>query len=488
MTSPSAAASALLDAPLPPGSESPRICTFPPSIDTSGDEIADFAARYGLNLLPWQRNVLRTAMGERPDGRWASGEVGLVVPRQNGKGVILEARELAGLFLLGEFSIVHTAQQFRTATDAFKRIRGIVESNPDLNRRVKKILNAPVEKSIELKSGAKLWFIARGPNAGRGLTTTDCLIFDEAYDLTDAELEALAPTMTVAPNPQVWYTSSAGLAHSVALAQVRQRGIEGSKTLAYMEWSVPQPMPGAPLPDPTDPQLLAMSNPSLGLLVTPEYLEVERGMFANNLRGLARERLGVFDEVLGNEPPPITQAQWDAQEDDESAPASPYSVAFAVAVAQDRSWACIASGAPRADGQRHVEIVENRRGTAWVVERIAELVEKWVPCAVVVNPAGPEGSLIADLTDRGIRVVQPTARDLGQAFGMFFDGIVVEKTLRHRPDPLLARALDGARARQLQDAKTWDQRGSTDISPLVAATNALWGFEVHGAAGSPNIW
>ena len=41
---------------------------------------------------------------------------------------------------------------------------------------------------------------------------------------------------------------------------------------------------------------------------------------------------------------------------------------------------------------------------------------------------------------------------------------------------------------QLQDAKTWDQRGSVDISPLVAATNALWGFEVHGAAGTPNIW
>jgi hypothetical protein len=41
-----------------------------------------------------------------------SSDVGLVVPRQNGKGTILEARELAGLFLFGE-SILHTSHEFR---------------------------------------------------------------------------------------------------------------------------------------------------------------------------------------------------------------------------------------------------------------------------------------------------------------------------------------------------------------------------------------
>jgi hypothetical protein len=488
MTSASAAANVLPAASLPPGRESPRICTFPPAVDTSGDEVADFAAKYGLEMLPWQRRVLCTAMGEREDGRWAAGEVGLVVPRQNGKGAILEARELAGLFLLGEFSIVHTAQQFRTATDAFKRIRRIVESNPDLSRRVLRVLNSPVEKSIELKSGAKLWFIARGPNAGRGLTTTDCLIFDEAYDLTDAEIEALAPTMTVAPNPQVWYTSSAGLAHSLVLSAIRRRGIEGSPTLAYLEWSVPQPDLGGPLPDPSDPDLLAMANPSLGLLVTPEFLEIERGIFETNPRGLARERLGIFDEVEGSEPPVISAGAWVDQEDEDSAPASPRGVCFAVAVSQDRTWSCIASSGRRADGSTHVEIARNRPGTRWVASYVAELVGKWQPCAVVVNPAGPEGSLIPDLVEAGVEVVQPSSRELGQAFGMFFDGVVVEHSLWHRPDALLEAAIGAARSRTLSDAKTWDQRGGIDISPVVAASNALWGFNVYGSDRAPNIW
>jgi hypothetical protein len=111
---------------LPRGCETPRICTHPPFVESSGDDIAEFAARYGVNLWSWQRNVLRIAMAEKPDGQWAAGEVGLVVPRQNGKGEVLLARELAGLFLLGEERITHTAHEFKTAGDAYKRIREII--------------------------------------------------------------------------------------------------------------------------------------------------------------------------------------------------------------------------------------------------------------------------------------------------------------------------------------------------------------------------
>jgi hypothetical protein len=136
-----------------------------------------------------------------------------------------------------------------------------------------------------------------------------------------------------------------------------------------------------------------------------------------------------------------------------------------------------------------VEIIENRPGTRWVIERVAELRDEWQPCAIVVNPAGPEGSLIADLTEAGVETVQPSSREVGQAFGMFFDGTVTEKTLWHRPDAVLDRALMGARARTLGDAQTWDQRGSTDISPIVAATLAVWGFAAHGSDNrAPIIW
>jgi hypothetical protein len=66
-------------------------------------------------LDPWQRFVLDRALGESKDGKWSAFEVGLVVPRQNGKGSILEARELAGLFLFDERLILHSAHEFETA-------------------------------------------------------------------------------------------------------------------------------------------------------------------------------------------------------------------------------------------------------------------------------------------------------------------------------------------------------------------------------------
>ena len=56
----------------------------------------------GLVLDPWQELVVDGAHGVREDGKWAAFEVGVNVPRQNGKGGILEARALAGLFLFGE--------------------------------------------------------------------------------------------------------------------------------------------------------------------------------------------------------------------------------------------------------------------------------------------------------------------------------------------------------------------------------------------------
>ncbi len=96
----------------------------------------ELAADAGLRLDASQQLVLQDALGERPDGKWAAFEVGVEMPPQNGKGGIIEARELAGLFLLGERLIVHTAHEFPTALEAFRRVLELIESTPDLDSRV----------------------------------------------------------------------------------------------------------------------------------------------------------------------------------------------------------------------------------------------------------------------------------------------------------------------------------------------------------------
>ena len=239
------------------GDQRPRICSVPPALSSAGAEAVELAATAGIVLDPWQAFILDRALGERSDGRWSSFEVGLIVSRQNGKGTVLEARELAGLFLFGEELILHSAHEFKTAADAFRRIARVVQDNRQFSRHVKAIRTANGNEIIELKSGQRLRFVARSAGSGRGFTA-DTVILDEAYELGDKEMEALLPTLSARENPQVWYASTAGGPGSVQLGRVRERGLRGDRSLAFFEWSADES------DDPADPATWAKANPAWG--------------------------------------------------------------------------------------------------------------------------------------------------------------------------------------------------------------------------------
>jgi len=218
------------------GAQRPRVSSHPPSVSSAGVEAAELAASAGLVLDDWQRHVLDVALGERADGKWSAFEVGLIVGRQNGKGAILEARELAGLFLFGEQLILHSAHEFKTAAEAFRRVLALIRNTPELEKRVRQVRTSHGDEGIELRSGARLRFVARSTGSGRGFSG-DVVILDEAYNLPSQAMGALLPTMSARPNPQMWYTSSAGTEDSEVLARLKERGAKGSSRLAYFEWS-----------------------------------------------------------------------------------------------------------------------------------------------------------------------------------------------------------------------------------------------------------
>ena len=66
--------------------------SVPASAVSLGQDCVEFAAQAGLFLDPWQHTVLRDSMGVQAGGKWTAPQVGLLVPRQNGKGSVLEAR------------------------------------------------------------------------------------------------------------------------------------------------------------------------------------------------------------------------------------------------------------------------------------------------------------------------------------------------------------------------------------------------------------
>ena len=431
----------------------------------------------GLYLDPWQEFVLANSLGERKDGKWAAFEVGLTVSRQNGKGSILEARELAGLFLLDEQLIVHSAHQFDTSLEAFRRLLYRIEETPDFDRRVKRVSRSHGEEGIELKGGQRIRFRTRTKGGGRGFTG-DCLILDEAMILPETAHGALLPTLSARPNPQVWYTGSAvdqwSHEHGVVFARVRQRGIDGDDPrLAYFEWSV-----NAENPEEVDPELVtdeaawAEANPALGIRISSEYISDEQRSL--DARGFAVERLGVGDwpDTDGASAHVISPERWQAGFDEDSKPQDP--IAFAFDVTPDRSWSSIDVAGPREDGNWHVEVVDHHRGTGWVVDRLVELNAQHSPIAIVCDGAGPAASLVKPLEQRGIEVTVVTAKEHAQACGNFYDACD-QGTLRHLDTPELTAAVRGAVRRTLGDAWAWSRKSSgVDISPLVAGTLALW--------------
>ncbi|MFJ6348660.1 terminase [Streptomyces sp. NPDC092046] len=495
----SAARPPVAEAP-PQGWQQPPIEIVPSSASSAGQEAIDLAARAGLKLDPWQQHVLRQGMGEAADGSWSAFEVCVNVPRQNGKGGIIEARELWGLFIGGEKLILHSAHEFKTAKAAFKRVERLIRGCPDLHKRVKAYRYTVGEEAIELHTGQTLRFIARSKGSGRGFTG-DCNILDEDMILGDDAMDALLPTMAAVDNPQIWYLGSAGIgAQSVQLGRLRRRALAAIEagtldpSLAYFEWSAALHADECPTgcmahDDAASDEAVLKANPAVGFRLTLEKVRNERMTLSP--AGYARERLGVGDypsdgsdtwQVIGED-------AWRALADSQSRPDG--DLCMAIDATPERDYAAIVVASPWRGGT-HIEVIAHQPGMGWVVEKAKALHERWSPRCWVVDGGGPAGSLIPALGEAlGISVVQPKVREIAQATGQFYDS-VVDQSVSHLDQAPLAVALAGAQKRPLGDSWAWARRGvGVDISPLVAATLARWGLgaEVEDVVDPlDNIW
>ena len=464
--------------------------------EQSGDlELAKRAislcADSGLELDEWQQDWLSWSLDQRPDGQWSAREVGASVGRQNGKDGTLEARELAGLFLVpNDRLIIHSAHQFDTSLEHFRRLIALIENNESLHRQIKPrgVSWSHGSEGIELRNGKRIRFRTRGKGGGGGRGFSgDLLILNEAMILPEAAFGNLLPTLSAMPNPQIWYTGSAVdqeiHADGVVFARVRERGVEGSdKSLLWLEWSVdgddPDQIPEEVL---DDPEAWAQANPALGIRISPEFVQMERRALAS--RTFAVERLGVGDWPPTGPTSVLDMAAWAGLVDAQSQANDP--LVFSIDVSPDRAWGSFGVAGRRDDGNVHLEVADREKGTDWIVKRAVALNAKWSPSAWILDERGPAGSLVPALKAQGIEPMVVTAQDMAQACGMFEDAVMAQ-TVRHIGQPMLASAIKGAAKRALGDAFAWSRRGSgVDISPLVAVTLAYFGFQKAPAPSRP---
>lgn len=419
------------------GAGEPRLFYNPPADSwDEGEEACEFARQKGFPLDPWQEWDLKNAMATvGGQGRWAAFEHGLIISRQNGKNAIAEVRELAGLYLLREPLIIHTAHEFKASVEQFRRLRAKIEDDDWMRKRIKSITTSHGDEAIELlpeptliigpgsklvkqKVAPRLRFLARSGGSGRSFTC-HLLVWDEAMILTKEQVGAALPTLSAVANPQVWYMGSAGNELSVQLAQIRARGVKGDAlrragkpyldetgepvSLSFTEYSIDHCheycRPTCPEhadttmcgyhcvqrctdhDDPEDPVSWARANPGLGTRISIQHIRREMASMAPNgvvvspADVFARERLGVgrwpADE---NGWAVISQASWEAIADPDS-PRAKAPFAIAADVSPDQSQAAIAIVGRRPDRKIVAEIAEghHRAGTNWVVGELVRL-------------------------------------------------------------------------------------------------------------------
>lgn len=454
---------------LPDGVQTPRVRHAPNVRGNAWEDLSDLAKAYGTVLDPWQENMLSAAMGERADGSFAAKHVGLSVPRQNGKGTLLEVRALGGLFLFGEQMIVHSAHEVRTAQIGFTRLKSYFENYDDLRKKVAGIGNAVAREYIRLKTGQEIKFVTRSKSAIRGFSA-DCLLLDEAQILDDVAWEAILYTVSARPNHQIWLvgTPPTDPAQGVVFGRFRQRGLEGKDhRLAWCEWSAPQ---GCDLDDMAS---VAVANPALGGRITHSTVLDERAAASDE--SYARERLGMWTEMGAQRV--ISADTWAAVRD-------PYlvdsggAVALAVDVSPDRDVSAIVACGTTTSGSTYVDVVETRAGEPdWIVGRVGELCRKHDVRAVVVDGRSAANTLIDPLQKARVTVTVTTATQMAKAFGGFYDA-VMSAQVRHMDQPVLNTALAVARKRSIGDGGFgWSRKDSdADITPIVGATLALWGL------------
>lgn len=457
------------------GSQVPSVRIVPDYEYTDGADAVDICKAGGLLLDPWQANLQHDWMGRTRHGTWAASVCGLSVPRQNGKTLNIQGRSQFGMLTLSEW-VVYTAHLQKTATETFEEMANFFESR-GMSKYVKEIKTALGREQIILNNGGRIKFVARTRNGGRGLHG-DLLIFDEAQELTASQQAGFLPAISASRNPQTLYTGTPPDENcdGTVFKRIRRDAIKGrTNKTAWAEWSMPE------IGDVNDKERWALANPALGRRINVTTVEGECEQMDPDT--FARERLGWWsDDIVGG---CFDKDEWAALAadftDDELAAQESWRRAYGIKFSVDGKSAAIAVAIWDKDETPHVEVVEHRStvgGINWAVEWVAS---RWQKASVVVidgkaNAQDMYNRLVAGgVNKRALELAQ--SQSVTAASSMFMNAYT-EGNLTHNDQPALNDAVGVAKKRDIGKEGGFGYQagdGDTDITPLEAASLALWG-------------
>ena len=404
------------------GSQEPSVRIAPAYEDTDGPYARRMLAVGEFYLDPWQADVIDDWMATR-HGRWVCRTCGGSVPRQNGKTGLLWGRASSGMLMYNE-QVLYTAHLQKTSTETFEEMAAFFDT-PKIRPYVKDIKQAIGREQIILKSGARIKFLARTRNGGRG-QHGDLLIFDEAQELDVSSQASFIPAISASQNPQVIYTGTPPDAESAGevFRGIRDKALAGkTKSLAWYEFSVNE------IGDVSDRERWVATNPALGRRILITTIEGELEQMPPDT--FARERLGFWTPVVEHkEDYAIDREAWDACRSSELKPEG--KTAYGVKFSADGSMVCLCGAVIDANAVARISLIDCRpvaMGIRWLADWLNERYKK-ASCVVIDGRNGVDVLIdkISDTWRMKGSVIKPTSKEVIAAVGMLTDSIN-ERTL-----------------------------------------------------------
>lgn len=462
------------------GSQEPRISIEPSRISTDGTDAALLMSEYGCKLDPWQQTVLDCWLGKDEAGKYTVTSAGLSVPRQNGKNVDLEAREFFGLVVNGE-KILHTAHQVRTSKKSFRRLAAMFtdKRHPEITDIVKNIRYTNGEECIELDNGGVIEFSARSRQAARGFDGISLVVFDEAQELTDDQIEAIMATLSASSTGtrQIIYTGTPPYPGCPGEVFRRRRTTclnDPSPHDCWHEWSVDGE--NVEKINAEDTSLWYMTNPALGIRLSEDFTKEEYKTMSKD--GFCRERLGWWSPILTEVVNYAINANlWDSCKSTDPKPEG--KTAYGVKFSADGSFVCLCGAVIPQEGKARISLIEAKptgHGTGWLAEWLNERSSK--ACCVVIDGRNGVDVLVDKIADKWRSkgsVIRPTAKDVIASVGVLTDSLNEQSVTWYAGQDALRESAITSVKRPIGGGWGFGGENST---PIEAASLALWGAKM----------
>ena len=451
------------------GSQEPSARVCPKYLQSDGMDASKILSIGGMVLDPWQSDVLDDWMARTPSGRWMCKTCGGSVPRQNGKTALISGRAETGMVLFNE-QVIYTAHLQKTATETFEEMASFFDTKA-LRKYLKDIKTALGREQIILKSGARVKFLARTRNGGRG-QHGDLLIFDEAQELDSDAQASFIPAISASLNPQTIYvgTPPDPNAEGIVFRGIRDKALKGeTKTTAWFEFSVDE------IGDVTQKERWAKANPALGRRILLSTVEGEcEQMDADTF---ARERLGWWTPVATHKTEyAISEKAWDSCASEALKPEG--KTAYGVKFSPDGSEVCLCGAVEDSDGIVRVSLIDRRpmgQGTQWLADWLNERSKK--ACCVVIDGRNGVDVLIDKISNiwriKG-SIIRPSVKDIIASVSMLTDALNEQKMTWYSKQIDLRDSAITSTKRPISGG--WGFGGDNSL-PIEACSLAMWGVK-----------